>query len=70
MIKNSLKNGNFEEAFQKAVEVLGDIDEALNWINSPCAELGGKVPIYLLESDSGASLVMEALNSMLIYRKE
>ncbi len=47
--------------FQKALEVLGETEEAKRWFTSPKKALGGKTPIEFSETDVGAREVEDLL---------
>ena len=55
-------NDKFAEVFKCAIDKFGDIDKALSWFNESCSELGGQVPIHLVETADGAELVIKVLD--------
>jgi putative toxin-antitoxin system antitoxin component (TIGR02293 family) len=48
-------------AFQMAHEVFGNRDKANDWMRHPNRSLGGKAPLALLRTGSGAQLVEDVL---------
>jgi putative toxin-antitoxin system antitoxin component (TIGR02293 family) len=48
-------------AFQRAIEVLGDLEQARRWFVSPKRALGGKTPLEFCDSEPGALEVMHLL---------
>ena len=55
----------YENIFGIAITVFSNIDRALSWMNAPCKELGGEVPIYMLETDAGIQQVKAELDRIL-----
>jgi putative toxin-antitoxin system antitoxin component (TIGR02293 family) len=49
---------------EMAVRVFGEDTKALNWLRKPNRGMGGVVPIDLLESETGALLIEQALNQI------
>jgi putative toxin-antitoxin system antitoxin component (TIGR02293 family) len=49
---------------EMAVRVFGEDTKALNWLRMPNRGMGGVVPIDLLESETGALLIEQALNQI------
>ncbi len=47
-----------------AEDVLGGREEALDWLNQPIRSLGGRLPIELLRTDAGASMVADVLGRL------
>jgi putative toxin-antitoxin system antitoxin component (TIGR02293 family) len=47
--------------FQKALEVLGEPEEAKRWFTTPKKALGGKTPMEFSETDVGAREVEDLL---------
>ncbi|MDR3580517.1 MAG: MbcA/ParS/Xre antitoxin family protein [Oryzomonas sp.] len=50
-----------EQVLERAIEVFGTREKAIQWFNSPIPALGGKVPAELLKTPEGAELVMNTL---------
>lgn len=50
--------------FALAIEVLGTPQDAKEWLSTPQIDLGDRVPLELLTTSAGASLVEEVLNRM------
>jgi predicted ATP-grasp superfamily ATP-dependent carboligase len=48
----------------RAVEVLGNSEKALRWINAPVRSLGDQTPVSLLSSPEGIERVEDALGSI------
>ncbi len=48
-------------AFQRAVEVLGDLDKARRWFSTPKRALGEKTPLEFCDTAPGAEEVMNLL---------
>jgi putative toxin-antitoxin system antitoxin component (TIGR02293 family) len=48
----------------RAVEVLGNSEKAVRWINAPVRSLGDQTPISLLDSPDGMKRVEDALGSI------
>jgi len=46
---------------QLAVDVLGDLDKARQWLNDPNQALGGAIPLTMLDTEIGARQVEEVL---------
>ena len=46
---------------ERAKEVFGDLDTALDWLKSPNAALSGAVPLTLMDTDIGAESVLDTL---------
>ena len=47
--------------FSLAVELIGDKENAIQWLRTPNRALGGEVPIDLLDTDAGARMVEDIL---------
>lgn len=47
-----------------AEEVLGEREEAVTWLKQPNLSLGGRVPLDLLRTDAGASMVTDVLGRL------
>jgi len=47
--------------FANAVEMIGDRDTAISWLNTPNRALGGERPLDLLDTDVGARMVEDIL---------
>lgn len=45
----------------RAVEVFGDMDRAVIWLNTPNHALNGQTPLSLLNTDIGTKTVMDIL---------
>ncbi len=54
-------NKKYEDAFNKVVEIFGDIEKAIDWMNAECPELEQQIPILLLHSPDGYEQVMSEL---------
>ena len=54
----------FLRIYQIAIEALGDAQKANVWLRQPSIALGDKVPLRLLDTDSGACAVEEALRKI------
>lgn len=50
--------------FALAIKVLGTSQDAKEWLNTPQIDIGDRVPLDLLTTSAGASLVEEVLNRM------
>lgn len=50
--------------FALAVKVLGTPEDAKEWLSTPQIDLGDRMPLELLTTSAGASLVEEVLNRM------
>jgi putative toxin-antitoxin system antitoxin component (TIGR02293 family) len=50
--------------FALAIKVLGTPQDAKEWLSTPQIDLGDRVPLDLLTTSAGASLVEEVLNRM------
>ena len=53
-----------EAIFALAVKVLGTQEDAKEWLSTPQIDLGDRIPLELLTTSAGASLVEEVLNRM------
>ena len=56
--------GRCARAFALALHVLGDRRAAARWLKSPQRELGGSVPLLLLQTEVGARTVERVLGRM------
>ena len=54
----------FKSIFALAIKVLGTPQDAKEWLSTPQIDLGDRVPLDLLTTSAGASLVEEVLNRM------
>jgi putative toxin-antitoxin system antitoxin component (TIGR02293 family) len=52
----------FEHVFQRAINVLGNEEQATLWLNRPALALDHETPIDLLETSIGAQCVLDQLN--------
>lgn len=59
--EESAKLVRLARVVERAKEVFGDIDPALNWLKSPNAALSGVTPLSLLDTDIGAAGVIDTL---------
>lgn len=59
--EESSKFVRFAQVVERAEIVFEDTDSALNWLQSPNASLGGVPPLSLLDTDIGATSVLDAL---------
>ena len=48
----------------RAIEVIGDRDEALRWLGTPVRALGYATPISLLKDEAGAKEVLDVLAAL------
>jgi putative toxin-antitoxin system antitoxin component (TIGR02293 family) len=48
----------------RAEDILGSGDGARAWLERPNADLGGKTPLSLLDTDVGAESALNTLNAM------
>ncbi len=53
-----------QSIFALAIKVLGTHEDAKEWLGTPQIDLGDRVPLELLTTSAGASLVEEVLNRM------
>ncbi len=53
-----------QSIFALAIKVLGTPEDAKEWLSTPQIDLGDRVPLELLTTSAGASLVEEVLNRM------
>lgn len=53
-----------EDVLWRAIEVLCNHDRAVLWLNTPCPELGGALPILLTRNTAGIELVLATLEKM------
>jgi len=51
----------YEQIFFRVVGYFGGEGEAMNWLNSPCFDLDGRIPALLLDDLGGVELVMDTL---------
>jgi putative toxin-antitoxin system antitoxin component (TIGR02293 family) len=49
------------KVYARAVEVFGDEERALEWLQAPIVALGGRIPISLLDTSTGVDLVLTEL---------
>ena len=49
------------EVATRGVEVFGDKDKFINWMNHPCKPLANKTPLSLLNSRFGMEMVLDEL---------
>lgn len=54
----------YEQIYSRVVGYFGGEGEAKSWLNSPCFELGGRVPALMLDDPGGAELVMNTLGRL------
>lgn len=59
--EESAKFVRFARVVERAETVFEDTDNALNWLQSPNAALGGVTPLSLLDTDIGADSVLDTL---------
>lgn len=53
-----------DEVLWRSIEVFGDHDKAMHWLNSPCFELCGAFPVIMIGEAAGLELVMDTLESI------
>lgn len=53
-----------QKVLDRANSVFEDRDKAMIWLNSPCYELGGQIPMKLLDTPEGTELVMDTLGKI------
>lgn len=53
-----------DSALWLAIEVLGNHDNAMRWLRSPCAAFGGAFPVFLARNTASIELVMEELEKI------
>ena len=58
MLKNLLQ---IEKVFEAGKDVFVDEERFLRWLRQPCDALGGKKPIFLLNSVEGVKQVRDEL---------
>lgn len=51
-------------AFQRAIEVLGDLGKARRWFSSPARALGGRTPLEYCDTEPGAREVINILGRL------
>jgi Protein of unknown function (DUF2384) len=57
--------GSFRDAvIERAIEVIGDRDEALRWLGTPVRALNYAMPISKLGDEAGAAEVLAVLNQL------
>ena len=62
MNKDKVDNNKFEEVFKIALHAFKyDMDQTLDWLNSPCPDLSNQIPIHLLDTASGLKVVIDKL---------
>jgi putative toxin-antitoxin system antitoxin component (TIGR02293 family) len=59
--EESAKFVRLARVLERAETVFEDLDNALNWLQSPNAALGGVIPLSLLDTDIGAESVLDTL---------
>lgn len=59
--EESAKFVRFARVVERAESVFEDTDNALGWLQSPNASLGGVTPLSLLDTDIGADSVLDTL---------
>lgn len=59
--EESAKFVRLARVLERAETVFEDLDNALNWLQSPNAALGGVTPLSLLDTDIGAESVLDTL---------
>lgn len=59
--EESAKLVRFARVVERAEQVFEDIGQAMNWLQSPNAALGGVTPLSLLDTDIGAESVLDTL---------
>lgn len=59
--EESAKLVRFARVVERAETVFENADNALNWLQSPNAALGGVTPLSLLDTDIGADSVLDTL---------
>ncbi|GJQ56206.1 MAG: TIGR02293 family toxin-antitoxin system antitoxin component [Rhodocyclaceae bacterium] len=59
--EESAKLVRLARVVERAKEVFGDLDTALDWLKSPNAALSGAVPLTLMDTDIGAESVLDTL---------
>ena len=59
--EESTKLVRLARVVERAKEVFGDLDTALDWLKSPNAALSGAVPLTLMDTDIGAESVLDTL---------
>lgn len=57
----SAKIVRFARVLARAEEVIGDTDTAQNWMLTPNPSLDGQRPLFLLDTDIGAELILDTL---------
>ena len=50
-----------QELLDRAVECFGDLDKALDWLQTPSAALNGLAPVRIAASPEGRQSVLEEL---------
>lgn len=55
---------NCQKAYDKALSIFGDSDNAMLWLTSPCYALGGHVPMQYLNTPEGTETVMDILGQI------
>jgi putative toxin-antitoxin system antitoxin component (TIGR02293 family) len=53
-----------QSIFALAIKVLGTPEDAKEWLSTPQIDIGDRVPLELLTTSAGSSLVEEVLNRM------
>jgi len=59
-----MMNENMDDVLQRAIEIFGNHNTAMNWLSSPCPDLGGAFPIIMISKVSGAGVVMDLLDKI------
>jgi putative toxin-antitoxin system antitoxin component (TIGR02293 family) len=59
--KEDERNPRIDEILRRVEEIFKDPDKATLWLNSPNYTLGGQVPLQLIESEEGLTLVFDEL---------
>ena len=52
------------KVFVRAVEVMGDEKQAIEWLHEPCVALGKEAPISLFDTSAGIAMVEETLGRL------
>jgi putative toxin-antitoxin system antitoxin component (TIGR02293 family) len=59
--EESAKLVRLARVVERAEEVFGDLDTALDWLKSPNTALSGAIPLSLMDTDIGAESVLDTL---------
>ena len=57
-------NENMDDVLKRATEVFGSHNKAMNWLSSPCPDLGGAFPIIMISDISGVDVVVRLLDKI------